>query len=105
MTHIVDEIREHPERDYPVDELAIRAALSTTSLLQRFKRLTGLPPHAFVMSCRIEAAKRELKMPSNSIAKIADQLGFPSAQHFATSFRRIVGMTPSAWRVRKNMNV
>ena len=104
LTHIVDEIRECPERDYPVDELAIRAALSPTSLLQRFKRLTGLPPHAFVMACRIEAAKRELERPSNAIAKIADRLGFPSAQHFATSFRRIVGMTPSAWRVRKNTN-
>ena len=31
-----------------------------------------------------------------------DGLGFPSAQHFATTFKRVVGVSPSAWRVRKN---
>ncbi len=100
LERIVEEIRENPGKDYPVDELARRAALSPTGLLQRFKRLTGFPPHAFVLACRIEKAKRELETISAPIAMIADQLGFPSAQHFATSFKRIVGKTPSEWRVQ-----
>jgi len=104
LAGLVDEIRKHPEKDYPVDELARQAALSPTALLQRFKRLTGFPPHAFVLACRIENAKRELEAESLPIAAIADRLGFPSAQHFATSFKRIVGVSPSGWRVRKNAN-
>ena len=102
LMKIVEEIRAAPERDWPVEELARRAELSPTSLLQRFKRLTGSPPHAFVLSCRIERAKKELSKGESSVAAIADSLGFPSAQHFATIFRRIVGLTPSEWRVRKN---
>ena len=104
LAGLVDEIRKHPEKDYPIDELARLAALSPTALLQRFKRLTGFPPHAFVLACRIENAKRELEAESLPIAAIADRLGFPSSQHFATSFKRIVGVSPSEWRVRKNAN-
>ncbi len=104
LAGLVDEIRKHPEKDYPVDELARQAALSPTALLQRFKRLTGFPPHAFVLACRIENAKRELEAGNLPIAAIADRLGFPSSQHFATSFKRIVGVSPSEWRVRKNAN-
>ena len=102
LTKIVEGIRAAPERDWPVEELARLAELSPTSLLQRFKRLTGSPPHAFVLSCRIAKAKDELAKGESSVAAIADNLGFPSSQHFATIFRRIVGVTPSEWSVRKN---
>ena len=101
LSQLVDEIRNEPGRDYPVDELARRTALSPTGLLQRFKRLTGFPPHAFILSCRMEKAKQELEKGEIPIAVIADNLGFPSAQHFATIFRRLVGKTPSEWRLSK----
>ena len=96
---VLEEIRRNPGEDWSVDELSRRTALSPTNLLYRFKRRTGFPPHAFVLSCRIESAKRELAEGGESISTIADGLGFPSAQHFATSFKRIVGRTPSEWRV------
>ena len=102
LAKIVGEIRAAPERDWTVAELARLAELSPTSLLQRFKRLTGYPPHSFVLSCRMEKAKKELAKGELPVAAIADSLGFPSAQHFATIFHRIVGVTPSEWRVRKN---
>ena len=101
LSQIVDEIRREPGRTYPVDELARRTALSPTGLLQRFKRLTGFPPHAFILSCRIEKAKLELEKGNASVAMIADNLGFPSAQHFATIFKRMVGKTPSEWRLSR----
>ena len=104
LSQIVEEIRREPGRAYPVGELARRTALSPTGLLQRFKRLTGFPPHAFILSCRIEKAKQELEKGDAPIAIIADNLGFPSAQHFATIFKRITGVSPSDWRVRKNTN-
>ena len=102
LTKIVEKIRADPGRNWPVEELARMAGLSQTGLLQRFKRLTGSPPHAFVLACRIEKAKEALADDATLVTKIADSLGFPSAQHFATIFRRIVGAAPSEWRVRKN---
>ena len=105
LANVVDEIRREPGRRWTIDELARRTALSETNLLQRFKRFTGHPPYAFVLVCRIEQAKRELEKGDQPIATIASHLGFPSSQHFATTFRRIVGVSPSAWKVRKNGNV
>lgn len=98
MRRLIAEIVAAPERDYPVDELASRAATSVTGLLQGFKRLTGMPPHAFVLSCRVERAKAELASGGTSVSELAKRLGFPSAQHFATIFKRLTGRTPTQWR-------
>ena len=52
----------------------------------------------FLVFCRIAAAKEMLASTKKSVGAIAHDLGFPSAQHFATQFRRETGMTPLAWR-------
>ena len=95
---LVEEIRRNPSADYSVDVLAEKAALSPSNLALRFKSLVGLPPHAFVVACRINSAKRLLADPQRKVADIATSLGFPSAQHFATQFRNATGKTPTQWR-------
>ena len=47
---------------------------------------------------RIEEAKRRLLLPGASATQIALELGFVSSQYFATVFRRVTGMTPTAYR-------
>ena len=105
LVKIIDEIRREPGRRWSIDDLVQRTALSPTNLLQRFKRLTGFPPYAFVLACRIDQGKRELESGNLAITAIANRLGFLSAQHFATTFKHIVGISPTAWRVQKNTNV
>ena len=95
---VIDEMRESPERQYPLDKLIARTFLSPSVLMSTFKRLTGLPPHAFLISCRISRAKRDLAAGDASVSSIASHLGFPSGQHFATLFKSETGMTPLAWR-------
>ncbi len=100
LAALLDEIRENPACEWPLDELAIRAAMSVPVLTERCRRLTGLPPHQFVVSCRMEKAKDALTATDRSIAAIANDLGIATAQHFATLFRRETGMSPTAWRKR-----
>ena len=100
LEQLVAEIRRHPEAAYPVDRLAERTALAPSVFTARFRRLTGLPPHAFVIACRIEKAKRELADGNRTVASIAVRLGFPSPQHFATLFRKATGLAPLDWRRR-----
>ena len=100
LAALLDEIRETPAREWPLDELATRAAMSVPVLTERCRRLTGLPPHQFVVSCRMEKAKDALTSTDRSVAAIANDLGIATAQHFATLFRRETGMSPTAWRKR-----
>ncbi|MBR4615022.1 MAG: helix-turn-helix transcriptional regulator [Kiritimatiellae bacterium] len=91
---IVDEMRQRPDADYPLDVLARRAALSTVAFNDAFKRVTGLPPHAFLLDLRVKAASKDLEDHSLSVAEVAKRYGFSSPQHFATAFKRIMGVPP-----------
>lgn len=101
IKNLIAQMREHPEAHYPLDKIAMQTALSTTNLIDTFKRETGLPPHAFLVHCRILKAKAALQEGKQSIAELADTLGFSTAQHFASTFRQETGVTPSAYRQRK----
>ena len=101
IQQLIAEIRQKPEAAYPISRLAERTALAPSVLASRFKRITGLPPHAFVIACRIERAKRALAESARPVADIAVRLGFPSPQHLATLFKKATGLSPLDWRRHK----
>ena len=104
LERIISEMRAHPECAYPLDVLAEKTALSTSNLLVRFKRLTGSPPHAFLVAQRVARAK-EMLADAKPITFIADHLGFSSSQHFSNQFKDMTGCTPSEWRMcRKQLS-
>lgn len=98
VENVIAAMRAHPEARYPVEDIAQQSGLSETNFTLRFKAATGLPPHAFLLECRIERAKQVLRSARLSMAAIAYSLGFPSAQHFATQFRKLTGVSPGEWR-------
>ena len=95
---LVSAIRDEPSREWTLEELSSSAAMSIPVLVERFRRLTGLPPHQFVLACRMEVAKKMLSGSRRSVSSIANDLGIATAQHFATVFRRETGMSPRQWR-------
>lgn len=95
---LMSEMREFPARDWTIDDMTRRVAMSAPKLNHLFKQRTGIPPHAFLVSCRMAAAKEHLSATDARVADIAQLLGFPSSQYFATQFKRETGLTPSAWR-------
>ena len=101
LKEIYDEMVSHPERDYPISALAERLGVSRTNILDRFKKFTGLPPHAFLMAQRILKAKELIEQGDRSISAIADFLGFSSSQHFSTAFRQATGKKPKEWNASK----
>ena len=94
---LAEEIRRNPERDYPIEGLATKINFSPSSLLAGFKAATGYTPHAYVVKCRINRAKEMLKAGELRVTDVAEELGFPSPQHFATQFRNATGMSPKEW--------
>ncbi|WP_026809941.1 helix-turn-helix domain-containing protein [Arenibacter latericius] len=79
-----------------VDELAEIVSMSTGYFKAWFKEKTGMPPKEYVNRLKIEQAKVDLQN-SNSITKVAFDLGFSSSQYFATTFKKFTGYTPSSF--------
>lgn len=95
---LVEEIRRHPEADYPLDLMCRQTALSASRLNVHFKALTGMPPYAFLLGCRLRAARTQLRDTDATVTDIAAALKFASAQHFSSQFKRMFGVTPVVWR-------
>lgn len=92
---IASRMRKAPGAEYPIEALAREAALSSVAFNEAFKRVTGLPPHAFLVDVRVRAAKRLLEMhPEITVAEAADRFRFSSAAHLATTCRQVLGVSP-----------
>jgi AraC-like DNA-binding protein len=70
------------------------AALSRFELVRRFRRDTGLTPHAFQTNLRIARA-RDMLNRGEPAAQVAAQCGFADQPHLTRTFKRAVGVTPA----------
>ena len=98
LQRIIDQIRAEPQQEFTTERIARDAALSESLVNILFKKMTGLPPHAFVIACRLKQALNTLQKTEDSITQIALALHFASSQHFAAHFRRFYGITPTEAR-------
>jgi AraC-like DNA-binding protein len=81
-----------------VGTLARIAGCSPSALGRLFRTWTGEGTRAWLQRQRLREAKRRLAATAQDITAIALDLGFPSSQHFATSFRQATGLTPTRYR-------
>jgi AraC family transcriptional regulator len=79
-------------------EIASAAFLSEFHFSRLFKKITGMTPHAYLASLRIEKARRLLAETDLPIADVGAQVGYNSQSHFTKIFREATGMTPKAFR-------
>lgn len=84
---------EEPPR---VAELAREAGVDAPTFVRVFRRLYGMPPHAWALICRIQRAK-ELLRDGVAVADAAAASGFADQSHLSRNFVRFVGVTPAAW--------
>ena len=98
MEQVIAVLRTHPERAFNLEDLAREAGRSPSLFAANFKQMTGLPPHQFLLACRLEEAKRRLAASATPITRIAQDLGFCAPQHFTGHFKSAFGLTPRAWR-------
>lgn len=83
----------------PLDaaDVARAAAVSASHLRRLVMRQTGKTLGRHLQEFRMTAARRMLLESSSSVAEIARRVGYESAPHFCTVFKRLVGMTPGEY--------
>lgn len=82
----------------PLREVAAACGLSVNHLSRAFRRSTGLPPHAWLIEARLDAAKALLRERTVALSEIALSCGFADQTHFTRVFSARVGQSPGAWR-------
>jgi AraC-like DNA-binding protein len=78
--------------------LAAQACCSEAHFIRSFKRAFGETPHQYLLTRRLERAAALLRNTDHSVAEICFEVGLASVGSFTTSFRRVYGMTPTAYR-------
>lgn len=67
---------------------------------QLFRKTYGAYFNEYLLSLRIEEAKRLLRQTKKRMYEIAEQVGFQNADYFATQFEKLENMTPTDYRNR-----
>ena len=78
--------------------VAKEVGMSYFHFSRAFKQSMGMSPTNYIAERRIERAKKLLQETELPISEIALRAGFSSQSHFTTSFRRVAGATPKAFR-------
>nr|MCU0527134.1 AraC family transcriptional regulator [Elainella sp. Prado103] len=94
---VVDYIDANLNRNISLAELATLLQFSPYHFSHVFKNSIGIPPHQYLIRCRVERAKQLLILDHLSIAAVAQTVGFASQGHFTYHFKRLVGVTPKAF--------
>jgi AraC family transcriptional regulator len=84
-----------------IEEMATVAGISVAHFSRLFKEVLGDSPYQFVMSYRVEQAKKMLDDQTYSVIDVALACGFADQPHFTRIFKRMTGHTPRQYRVTK----
>jgi AraC family transcriptional regulator len=100
LTRVRDYVTEHLGETIRVADLAALSDLSVGRFALCFRASTGVSPHRFVLSRRVEAAMDLLRDSPMPMVEVAIACGFSSQQHMATMMRRLASVAPSSVRRR-----
>jgi AraC family transcriptional regulator len=96
---VVEYIEEHLGAGPSLDEIAAVAHLSPYHFARQFRAATGLPPHQYVITRRVERARQLLQAGTDlSLAEVALHAGFSDQSKFSHHFKRLVGVTPGQYQ-------
>ena len=81
-----------------VADLARAAGLSPSHFSREFRRAFGEPPHRYLLTRRLERAASLLRVTDWPVARVCFEVGAGSLGSFTTSFTRVYGCPPLAYR-------
>ena len=87
-----------PAHAWSIEELSAEVGLSKSLLMERFVHFVGVPPIQYLAKWRMQLAAERLRATTESLAEIAEYIGYGSESAFSRAFKRMVGMAPASFR-------
>jgi AraC-like DNA-binding protein len=94
VARVRDYLHSMYQHQVSIADLAQAAGVSSTQVIRAFSAGTGMPPHAYLVSVRVERAKALLRQ-GHSPADVALDTGFYDQSQLTRHFKRITGLTPA----------
>jgi AraC-like DNA-binding protein len=98
LNRVLDYIELHLADKITVRDLASLINMSMGQLSRVFKISVGVPPCHYIARRRVELACTMIRTTGETLSQVAVACGLCDQPHLCKLFRRIVGMSPSAWR-------
>lgn len=98
VKQLIELMQDDPSRNLTLSEMAESVNLSPPYFCYLFKTITGTPPARYLKKLRMQRAATLLTTTFLSVKEIVRHVGCSDDSHFVRDFKRIYGMTPSAYR-------
>lgn len=99
---VLELIHQEPAQDWTLEKLACAGAVSRSVLTDRFRKLVGMSPIAYLARWRMLKARELLRDTSSTIARVAETVGYGSEFSFSKAFKRFYGIPPGQAKEWKN---
>ena len=91
-------IRHHFREDVSLADVAKHIDMSQSWLTKRFNRECGMSIPQYLLSVRMERAKKLLEETNMLVFEVANAVGFDNPRYFVSVFKKATGLTPKAYR-------
>ncbi|MFC5520784.1 AraC family transcriptional regulator [Polaromonas jejuensis] len=91
-------IRNHLDGSISVSDIADTCNMSRSYFIRAFCETTGQTPYQWLLSQRVDSARKLLTNSTLSLADIAFACGFADQSHFTRVFTQTLGTPPGRWR-------
>lgn len=99
VTEAIRYLEEHyGDAEIGIGPVAEHLGLSEGHLSHLFKEETGQTLGAFLTQTRIRAAMALLRDCRSKVYEVAEQVGYRDIAYFSSTFKRVVGMSPSDYQ-------
>ncbi|WP_438348554.1 response regulator [Paenibacillus sp. FA6] len=93
-------IEQNIAKEVTLEEVANLVGLTPNYFSLYFKKATGVTFINYRMTKRIALAEKLLALPHYRIVDVAHEIGYEDYSHFAKTFRKVNGLTPTEFRSR-----
>jgi AraC-like DNA-binding protein len=91
-------MHEKPAEPWTLERLGDEAAISRSTLHERFAHIIGQPPMHYLAQWRMQLASQWLRDTDAKVIEVALEVGYENEAAFSRAFKRMVGESPGAWR-------
>lgn len=98
LTELRAKIYRNPQLKWNVDNMAADVNMSRSYFQHIYRNVFGVSCISDVINSKIEKAKELLGETSCTVSQVAAMCGYDNEEHFMRQFKKVVGVTPTAYR-------